>query len=365
MAFISHIPQDLASGGGLYSRAIFDLLKSTWTAGAVDFIGPKAAVNPSRLASLGWGLLTSQPSKAVFAARSGTASALSRVSHGRYGFVCLNSPDALPLVERQLPDARLILVCHNIESELFRQQVTRQPALARPLLENDVKRYADLEGRAFEKADLIIAISTVDADTIRSRRPFANVIHIPPVMEHQKRSGRRPAIGAKLRMGFVGRMQWWPNREAVDWLRQTLSPLPDGREIHLFGDGSEEMADAQSGVIGHGFVQDPEDLWRQIDVALCPMRSGGGVNIKLVEALTRGVPVLTTSFGARGLGIELSDRPGLRILDDQDNWRSFVESDQITELANETPAPSIASHFSASTHAPRLSSALKEAVLLS
>lgn len=308
--------------------------------------------------------MSSQPSKAIFAARSGLAKELSRIAIDQYEFVCLNSPDALPLVERILPGARIILVCHNIESELFKQQVSRLPYLARPLFSNDIRKYSELEDRSFRKASLIIAISDCEVEAIRRKYPAANVVHIPPVFEKTRRVATRSENGAVLRLGFVGRMHWWPNRDAVAWLRHNLTPLPEGREIHFYGVGSEGMTDPQMGLIGHGFVEDPEALWNQIDIAICPMRSGGGANIKLVEALARGVPVLTTSFGMRGLGLDLSDRPGLRVLDTAEEWRSFIESDQITELARETPDPSLANHFRAETHAKRLSIALNEASLL-
>ena len=360
LAFVSHIPLDVASGGGLYSRSIFDLLERVWPAGSVEFVGPRTTINSSRLACLGWGFLTLQPSKAVFAARSGAIKALSQAAPNQYGVVCLNSPDVLPLVDKHISKARQILVCHNIESDLFMQKILRLPALAHSLLLRDQKRYAELEERAFERASLIIAISASDVETIRSKHPSSHVVHIPPAMNYQERSISRTISGTDVRMGFVGRMQWWPNRDAVEWLRRNLAPLPKGREIHFYGVGSEKLTNTKVGFYGHGFVEDPETLWSRIDIALCPVKSGGGVNIKLVEAFARGVPVLTTSFGTRGLGLELSDRPGLRIIDSEEDWRTFIASDQILELARETPDPTIANYFKAEAHVKRLSIALKK-----
>ncbi len=360
LAFVSHIPLNLASGGGLYSRSIFELLRTVWTSGSVEYVGPQSPISRSRLSCLGWAMLTSQSSKAVFAARSGVAKALLKTTTDKHGVVCLNSPDTLPLVEQHMPKARQILICHNLESDLFQQQISRLPTPIRPLLSNDQIRYAKIEERAFRKASLIIAISACEAKLIRTKHPSSKVMHIPPIMSYQKRSVTRSSAGVALRLGFVGKMQWWPNREAVNWLRRNLAPLPNGYEIHFYGVGSEEMADPKIGFFGHGFVEDAETLWSQIDIALCPMRSGGGANIKLVEALARGVPVLTTSFGTRGLGLELSDRPGIRIMDSAKDWRTFIASDQIMDLARETPDPSLSNYFKADAHAKRLSAALKE-----
>jgi O-antigen biosynthesis protein len=45
-----------------------------------------------------------------------------------------------------------------------------------------------------------------------------------------------------------------------------------------------------------------EDLYRSSDVALVPLRYGGGVKGKVVEALRWGLPLVTTPAGAQGLG---------------------------------------------------------------
>src|SRR5690606_8697672 len=40
------------------------------------------------------------------------------------------------------------------------------------------------------------------------------------------------------------------------------------------------------------------------DVALNPMRSGSGTNLKMLDYFAAGIPVISTPFGARGLAIE-------------------------------------------------------------
>ena len=364
LAFVSHLPLDIASGGGVYARAVFDMLESCWPGGKVRFVGPAKNVRPSRVLSVLRALVSARPSKVVFAERSGLADAPSKFQIGPDDVICLNSPDTFPLLERNWPDAPFFLVCHNIEADLFREQVARLPFPARLLLSSDARRYAEIEDRAFRNARLIVTISDSEAEGLRTRFPAAIVIHIPPVFESAPPVASRPAGAETINLGFVGRMSWWPNREAVDWLKNVLSPVPAGREVHFYGVGTEDLNDPEGGWIGHGFMEDGDAMWNSMHVALCPMVSGGGANIKLVEALARGVPVLTTSFGMRGLGLPLHDRPGLRILDGSDDWRAFVEGDGIRRLSEETADPEIAAHFSAARHSARLLEAMDKVGLM-
>jgi glycosyltransferase involved in cell wall biosynthesis len=62
-----------------------------------------------------------------------------------------------------------------------------------------------------------------------------------------------------------------------------------------------------------GFVNDIATVIDQADVLVCPLRAGGGVKVKVLEALHRGCPVVTTTIGAQGIhGIAWS---AMRIVD--------------------------------------------------
>jgi glycosyltransferase involved in cell wall biosynthesis len=53
----------------------------------------------------------------------------------------------------------------------------------------------------------------------------------------------------------------------------------------------------------HGFVSDEQlgELYNRADLVVAPLRYGAGVKGKVIEAMARGVPVATTSFGAQGI----------------------------------------------------------------
>ena len=51
----------------------------------------------------------------------------------------------------------------------------------------------------------------------------------------------------------------------------------------------------------HGFVEHVEDIFTKSGVLISPIKSGSGIRIKLLEALSFGVPIVTTSLGAAGI----------------------------------------------------------------
>jgi glycosyltransferase involved in cell wall biosynthesis len=98
-----------------------------------------------------------------------------------------------------------------------------------------------------------------------------------------------------------------PNLAAVRDVLATAEELPGTRFLVV---GSAGLAFAAQpvpanvdlcGVVDGGFVRSVLGL---ADVALNPMRWGSGTNLKMLDYALAGVPILSTTFGARGLGLE-------------------------------------------------------------
>jgi glycosyltransferase involved in cell wall biosynthesis len=55
-----------------------------------------------------------------------------------------------------------------------------------------------------------------------------------------------------------------------------------------------------TGPVPEAFLHDALSV---VDVALNPMAAGSGTNLKMLEYAGAGVPVVSSAFGARGLGL--------------------------------------------------------------
>jgi glycosyltransferase involved in cell wall biosynthesis len=104
---------------------------------------------------------------------------------------------------------------------------------------------------------------------------------------------------------FVG-TDYGPNREAVrSVVRVAEEALERGldAEFVVVGSVGESVETSPENVTVTGFVPELEPYFAAADVGLNPIRSGSGTNIKLLEYLAHGLPVVTTPFGARGFDV--------------------------------------------------------------
>jgi GT2 family glycosyltransferase len=107
---------------------------------------------------------------------------------------------------------------------------------------------------------------------------------------------------------FVGSFRHDPNRAAVDWFVHQVLPLvlarrPDARVILVGSDPppAHTYADYSANLEMLGCVDDVRDPMSRHAVFICPILSGSGVRVKLLEAFAAGIPVVSTTIGAEGL----------------------------------------------------------------
>jgi glycosyltransferase involved in cell wall biosynthesis len=143
-------------------------------------------------------------------------------------------------------------------------------------------------------------------------------------------TGREP-----MTLLFVGSFRHDPNRVALDWFVRDVLPLILARrpEVRLVIAGSDPppphtYADKAGALEMLGLVDDVRVPLARCAVFICPVLSGSGVRVKLLEAFAAGIPAVSTTIGAEGLARKdgefcaLADRPAdfadrvLKLLED-------------------------------------------------
>ena len=115
--------------------------------------------------------------------------------------------------------------------------------------------------------------------------------------------GREP-----LTMLFLGSFRHTPNQVALDWFAGHVMPaiLKEQPRAKLLVVGSDpppahHYGDLAGSVELLGFVEDAQAMIDRCAVFVCPILSGSGVRVKLLEAFASGIPVVSTRIGAEGL----------------------------------------------------------------
>ena len=107
---------------------------------------------------------------------------------------------------------------------------------------------------------------------------------------------------------FLGNFRHLPNQEALDFFVSRV--WPEVRREHgkarLIVAGAQappgfESRLNQPGIEFVGQVEEVRDVLSRYAVFVCPILSGSGVRVKLLEAFASGIPVVSTPIGAEGL----------------------------------------------------------------
>jgi GT2 family glycosyltransferase len=124
-------------------------------------------------------------------------------------------------------------------------------------------------------------------------------------------TGQYPFPGGPRRprtMLFLGSFRHMPNQVALDWFTREVLPLilekvPEARLLVAGSDPPPRHAfpDPLNAIDLLGFVEDIQPLFSSCALFVCPIRSGSGVRVKLLEAFASGIPVVSTYLGAEGL----------------------------------------------------------------
>lgn len=112
-------------------------------------------------------------------------------------------------------------------------------------------------------------------------------------------------------MLFLGSFRHLPNQEALEWFARHVVPhvLDECPEARLVIVGSDppprhSLPVPAANLEIRGFVDDVHEPLRRYAVFVCPILSGSGVRVKLLEAFASGIPVVSTRLGAEGLAWE-------------------------------------------------------------
>lgn len=120
-------------------------------------------------------------------------------------------------------------------------------------------------------------------------------------------------------IGFIG-SEYPANKDAIDYFIENCWDFIYSRfniKLNISGNICNLLSEynQRNGVILSGFVDDISKFYEHIDIVINPVRAGAGIKIKNIESLGYGIPLITTTHGARGIekiagsGFLIADSP--------------------------------------------------------
>ena len=232
-------------------------------------------------------------------------------------------------LKQYFPRARFVFDAHNVDHLLLAKKET--PAR--------LEKIKKLEKSLFTMFGQVLVCSTSDAKIFRElNEDKISVTVVPNGIDICRNSYRSPDLSKPMHLIFCGSLDYEPNVEGLTWFLQSVWPLilnnypvlklivvgrghPPAELLKLLKD------DTSIDLIGE--VEDVIPYYRKASLAVVPLLHGSGTRLKILEAMSLGVPVISTFVGAEG--IDYTNGKNIFIADTE---KEFDES--VNKLLNES-----------------------------
>lgn len=229
-----------------------------------------------------------------------------------YDIIQLEGLYLMPYVEsiREVSEAKIALRSHNIEHEIWIRLFNNEKSFYKKLYLGIIaKRVKRMEKKAINQYDFLIPITYRDAvvyQKLGNSKPSKVIQTGIPASE----IAEELTIRKDRRLYFIGSLDWLPNQEGLIWFIDNVWPMINNNyshvEFHIAGRNAPDWLIKKfnhPGIKFHGEVLNARLFAKQFDIMIVPLFSGGGMRVKIVEAMSLGKIVVTTPVGAEGLDI--------------------------------------------------------------
>lgn len=226
---------------------------------------------------------------------------------------------------------RLRLECSNVPTTLTAMDVesTKQWRLYKQeaRLPRKIQKFVEwVKLRHFEQQwvgryDAVAAMSDVDREQLGKWVNDIPLFVIPNGVDADRFVSAKAHPRQERRLVFIGNMGYAPNVQGILYFCDQILPIVRSKvpdvELDIVGPNAAPEVEGLESIPGvhlTGFADVRPYLWRRT-LSIVPLLAGSGTRLKIVESMAAGCPVVSTSVGAEGLGLEhgrdilLADEP--------------------------------------------------------
>ena len=209
-----------------------------------------------------------------------------------------------------IPHAGTVLNHHDIESALVRRRASHERNFIwREFWLQESANLFAAERRWCPAFDINVVVSEDEGQLVKASCADSTICVVPNGVDVQYFTPRPDPGGARLL--FCGRLDQLANRGGITYFFQSIWPELSTRmkylEIDVVGKNPPawlvELSQRDQRVHVPGFVDDVRPYFQNATVFVCPITDGGGTRLKILDALAMGMPIVSTTFAASGLGL--------------------------------------------------------------
>lgn len=192
----------------------------------------------------------------------------------------------------------LITISHNVEYELY---LENSRLVKNFILKLIYKREAYL--LKAEEDRLATVCNQVWSGNEKDAKYFSSINGCKAIAFGQAPTSEKildQPMSKQFDIGLLGNWKWRANEEALQWFVQSVYPhIPTNLSIHIAGKGADWLTGKYPNIEYRGVVPDAQEFMAQARVIAIPTLSGGGIQIKTLDAISSGSFIVATPVALR------------------------------------------------------------------
>lgn len=252
------------------------------------------------------------------------------------------------LIDKRKLKSKVFLDCHNIDSIRLASELESsfflKKILGRPLK----KRLRNEEFDALKRVDFVLCCSEVDKNYF-NKKIYSNRIFVIPNGVSVRKLDKVALTNNSSTVVFMGLLSYPPNNDAIKYYLDDIHSLirekvPNLKVIIIGKNAPKWLIDREkkdSSIYLKGFVDDPHKYLVESTLCICPLRFGSGTRLKILEYMSAGKAIVSTSIGAEG--IEVTDNVNIMLANNAKEFsdevvlvlKNFKKRNQLGKMAHE------------------------------
>lgn len=176
----------------------------------------------------------------------------------------------------------------------------------KPILLLESRLISTREKTVLNDFDAVALVSPLEASNL-TKREVKKVYALPPMISVSELKWQYKQSAVK-KLLFVGNLTTNQNFASIKYIIEkvlpSLSTYDIKFELEIIGKYDHRIESLKrEGVHFHGFVESLTDIYTSVDLLLAPIAFGTGIKLKIIEAISYGLPIATNSVGAEGIPI--------------------------------------------------------------
>ena len=213
----------------------------------------------------------------------------------------------------------VVYLAHNVEHAHYAELAAQRSGARHRVYAREQRLVRRDEERMCRRSAAVWALTAEDAAALESlggapAQPFT----VPPTAAAAP-PGRAPECDVAL----LGSWTWEANAAGLRWFADAVLPRLDGLSVRVAGSGAEETVGDRPGLALCGRVPDARAFLQAAKVVAVPAVAGSGIQVKTLDAIAAGRPVVGTAIAVRGI----ADPPGcVRVADDPEAFAGALRA---------------------------------------